>query len=323
MMEFLVQRCLLLCLYITSALGVAKASLMSNTSVACPGEAVLFTCSSPGTALIWQVDLLSPTGTSLQSFFLPSQVGIPRTLESGVIIFEAVLVSNDGGNLTSTLINLSEVSVLDDSNVTCTVTNNGPTSQQQTIMVAVVPTRPLNPSISYIQNQLSSSIITLDWDPPSSTGGVSVSYVLIISPTPLSGSPVTMDTTSTQITVSYSTPYDVTIRAVNCAGMSQESSIVDLIVCPTPSTAAGVTITNTPPVTIGGSMLTFTCSGDNEVIISTCGSSGWSPDPKTFECRIDPQVTCGSPATPSRGSVDVSGETPCTLYTKLTSHISL
>ena len=109
---------------------------MSNTSVACPGEAVLFTCSSPGTSLRWQVDLRSPAGTSLQSFFLPSQVGGRRTLGPGVIIFEAVLVSNDGGTLTSTLINLSKVSVLDDSNVTCTVTNNGSMSQQQTIMVA-------------------------------------------------------------------------------------------------------------------------------------------------------------------------------------------
>ena len=215
---------------------------MSNTSVACPGEAVLFTCSSPGT-LIWQVDLRSPAGTSLQSFFLPSQVvGVPRTLEFGVIMFEAVLVSNDGGTLTSTLINLSEVSVLDDSNVTCTITNNSSASQQQqTIMVAgeylyfiakpvdilyielsVIPTRPLNPSISFIQNQLSSSIITLDWDPPSSTGGVSVSYVLIISPTPLSGSPVTVETTSAQIIISYNTPYNVTIRAVNCAGSSSD-----------------------------------------------------------------------------------------------------
>ena len=98
------------------------------------------------------------------------------------------------------------------------------------IKLSVVPTRPLNPSISFIQNQISSSIVTvtLDWDPPSSTGGVSVSYVLTISPIPLSGSPVTMDTPSSQIIVSYNTPYDVTIRAVNCAGMSQESSIVDL-----------------------------------------------------------------------------------------------
>ncbi len=46
--------------------------------------------------------------------------------------------------------------------------------------------------------------------------------------------------------------------------------------------AAGVTITNAPPVTIGGSMLTFTCNGDNEVRTSTCGSSEWSPDPETF-----------------------------------------
>ncbi len=91
-----------------------------------------------------------------------------------------------------------------------------------------MPTRPLNPSVSFIQNQLSSSIITLDWEAPSSTGGVSVRYVLIISPTSLSGSPVTVETTSAQITVSYNTPYNVTIRAVNCAGMSQESSNVDL-----------------------------------------------------------------------------------------------
>ena len=67
---------------------------------------------------------------------------------------------------------------------------------------------------------MDSSIITLDWDPPFSTGGVSVSYVLTISPTPLSGSPVTVEATSAQITVFYNTPYNVTIRAENCAGSS-------------------------------------------------------------------------------------------------------
>ncbi len=41
-------------------------------------------------------------------------------------MLEAVLVSNDGGTLTSTLINLSEVSVLEGTNnfITCTTTNN-------------------------------------------------------------------------------------------------------------------------------------------------------------------------------------------------------
>ena len=70
-------------------------------------------------------------------------------------------------------------------------------------------------------------IITLEWDPPSSTGGVSVGYVLIISPTPLSGSPITVETTSAEITVSYNTPYNVTIRAVSCAGNS--SDVMEII----------------------------------------------------------------------------------------------
>ncbi len=90
------------------------------------------------------------------------------------------------------------------------------------------PTPPLNSRVSSTLNQPSSSDITLEWDSPSSTGGVSVSYVLTIAPTPLSGSPVTVETTFAQITISYNTPYNVTIRAANCAGKSQETSIVDL-----------------------------------------------------------------------------------------------
>ncbi len=77
------------------------------------------------------------------------------------------------------------------------------------------------------QNLPRSSDITLEWDSPSSTGGVSVSYVLTISPTPLSESPVTVETTSAQITLSYNTPYNVTIRADNCVGMN-ETKITDL-----------------------------------------------------------------------------------------------
>ncbi len=79
--------------------------------------------------------------------------------------------------------------------------------------------------VSLQQDGVSSSLLTLTWSPPSSTGSVSVNYTLIISPPPLSGSPVTVETTSTQITVSYNTPYTVTIRAVNCAGMSSDTMI--------------------------------------------------------------------------------------------------
>ncbi len=51
-------------------------------------------------------------------------------------MFEAVLVSSDGVNLTSTLINLSEVSVLDGSIVTCTLNGITVVELQQTILVA-------------------------------------------------------------------------------------------------------------------------------------------------------------------------------------------
>ncbi len=92
--------------------------------MACLGEAVLFTCSKPGTALRWQVDPPAESGLmSVQStIFLGSIVGRRDTFGSGVIMFEAVLASNDGGTLTSTLINFSDVSLLDGSNITCTVT---------------------------------------------------------------------------------------------------------------------------------------------------------------------------------------------------------
>ncbi len=99
---------------------------MSNTSVACPGEAVLFTCSIAGFSIRWQVDPPAESGlmTVQGAILLGSGIGRRDTFGSGVIMFEAVLVSNDGGTLTSTLINLSEVSVLDGSNVTCTIANN-------------------------------------------------------------------------------------------------------------------------------------------------------------------------------------------------------
>ncbi len=114
---------------------------MSNSSVACPGEAVLFTCSVPGdmsSVLRWQVDPPAESGlmTMQSTLFLGSLVGRRDTFGFGVIMFEAVLVSSDGVNLTSTLINLSEVSVLDGSIVTCTLNGLTVVELQQTILVA-------------------------------------------------------------------------------------------------------------------------------------------------------------------------------------------
>ena len=74
-------------------------------------------------------------------------------------------------------------------------------------------------------NRTNTSVVTLQWAPPTSTGGVDVSYVLTVSPPPVSGSTITTQT-STDITVSYNIQYNVTIRAENCAGSSIDTVVI-------------------------------------------------------------------------------------------------
>ncbi len=172
-----------------------------------------------------------------------STIGSIPPLRNQGFMFQAAITDTSNGIFTSTLTTITEVSLLNGSVITC---SSGGSMESLTLILAGEamhihlisveltmistdpPTSPSTPMVASRQNGASSSNITLEWDSPSSTGGVSVSYVLIISPTPSSRSPVTVQTTSVQIITSYNTPYNVTIRAVNCAGMSQKTSIVDL-----------------------------------------------------------------------------------------------
>ncbi len=76
-------------------------------------------------------------------------------------------------NLPATLTSLSEASVVEGTMVEC-VGSLG--SQEGPLTIAVVniltdpPSPPMNPRVSSTQNQPNSSIITLDWDSPSSGG---------------------------------------------------------------------------------------------------------------------------------------------------------
>ena len=67
--------------------------------------------------------------------------------------------------------------------------------------------------------------MTLQWDPPSDSGGVTVSYEVTVSPPGL-----TLITDGNNLTVSlnYSTLYDVTVSAVNCAGNSDPTSLLNI-----------------------------------------------------------------------------------------------
>ncbi|XP_064404414.1 uncharacterized protein LOC135349740 [Halichondria panicea] len=165
-------------------------------------------------------------------------------------MFQAAVTNTSNGTLTSTLTTITEVSMLNGSVVTC---SSGGTMESRSITVAEPPLSPSTPILASQHNVVSSSIITLDWDSPSSTGGVSVTQLCPhYLPKPFSGSPVTVETTSAQITVSYNTLYNVTIRAVNCVGMSDASMLVtipSIVACPSSlSAASGVVNIQIPRV---------------------------------------------------------------------------
>ena len=83
------------------------------------------------------------------------------------------------------------------------------------------PSPPANLQLSSQCNLPSSSLVTLQWDPPSTGGGVTVSYDLTVSPTPLSGSPPSLTNTSIQLSLNYNTVYNVSIIASTCGGPSE------------------------------------------------------------------------------------------------------
>ncbi len=212
---------------------IIAATLISTPTVACPDDNVTFTCTLPGIFIRWDV---THRNTMFSISLSTSNTDVTLYTFRGVL-------TDSSGPLTATLTSLPDATTLDGIMVEC-VGSGGSQEGPLTINLAGEwlieylecmmnahtdpPSPPLNTRVSSTQNQLNSSTITLDWDPPSSTCGVSVSYVLTISPPPLSESPVTIiETTSAQITVSYNVVYNVTIRAVNCVAMSQENQIVD------------------------------------------------------------------------------------------------
>ena len=108
---------------------------MSSVRVACPGQTVTFTCTSPVSNIHWSVD--PPPGSRLspvRSGFLSSgEHDQTFTFGSTGFMFQAVLTDASGGNLTATLTTITEVSSLSGSMVTC----RGPLTQEGPLTIQV------------------------------------------------------------------------------------------------------------------------------------------------------------------------------------------
>ena len=106
---------------------------MSNVSVACPGQTVLFTCTLPGSVIQWSVDPPPGSGLSRADSGILSATELDQafTFGSTGFMFKYVLTDVSGGNLTTTLTTVTEVSSLRGSTVTCRgLTQEGPLTIQ-------------------------------------------------------------------------------------------------------------------------------------------------------------------------------------------------
>ncbi len=223
------------------------AATLTSTSVACPDDTVTFSCTLPGSILVW--DITPPQGQG--NVFRISLSASNTENTEGNPAFRGVLTDSSGGMVTATLTSLSVASIVEGYMVECA----GESSREDPLTITVagefrvcsmtlrinklingptdLPSPPLNTGVSSTLNQLSSSIITLEWDPPSSTGGVSVRYMSSPSPntslwlTSHRGDHLDTDHCLVLSCTIYSL-LTVTIRADNCVGMSQESSIGDI-----------------------------------------------------------------------------------------------
>ena len=106
---------------------------MSSVRVACPGQTVTFTCTSPTSNIQWSVD--PPPGSGLSradsGFLTPTELNQRDTFGSTGFMFLYVLTDASGGNLTATLTTITEVTSLSGSMVTCRgLTQEGPLTVQ-------------------------------------------------------------------------------------------------------------------------------------------------------------------------------------------------
>ena len=94
--------------------------LGTNSSVACPDDTIVFTCTGSNSIIVWS---LTPPGgevnTVFRIFTLQSQVGLIAPTGSQGFLFEAVLTNNSTESFTSTLTTVTGVTLLEGTIVMC------------------------------------------------------------------------------------------------------------------------------------------------------------------------------------------------------------
>ncbi|XP_064402132.1 uncharacterized protein LOC135347907 isoform X5 [Halichondria panicea] len=271
--------------YVSSQLAVTE-EYSVNVERPCPMETVTFTCIAAGNLLRWEVSDSDDTIEILST----SDLNVPI----GVSGYTVTLIAFNDTTLTSTLSRTAESVIT----VSCVGLMPVGTIGSITIRLVDPPGPPSTTRHSTSSNSADEVSVTVDWNPPTETGGRDdLTYTVTISPLAQLSATV-LTSTSVNVTAQYNVDYTVSVVATNCAGNSTTADYNFTIgSCPVlinPMNGAFGPTTNSLP----GSTVTIQCDAGyvSAVTMVTCeGTLMWSPDPEAIECTL---LTTPTPTIP-------------------------
>ncbi len=203
-----------------------KAQYSVSVDRPCPMEAVTFTCTAPGDSLRWvpsdvsRITVRSTTDINMmliQSGYTVTLIAfndttltstLSRTAENGIIVtcVDPLPIPTTIGSSTIRLVGeLQLVSRLLSAYTLSYIDPSGP---------------PSTISHSILSNSGNEVSVSVQWEPPTETGGRDdLTYTVTVSP-PAQLSATVLTSTSVTVTAQYNVDYTVSVVATNCAGNS-------------------------------------------------------------------------------------------------------
>ncbi|XP_064407697.1 uncharacterized protein LOC135352442 isoform X2 [Halichondria panicea] len=267
-----------LALSLTLQINVLSATFLVSDERPCPMERVTFTCTAPGANLRWSLSDVA-SNIDVHSEFTP--LNTPLMPVQGYTVTRIAL--NNAG-IASTLSRIAEDGVM----VTCLNPNPSNEIGSATIQLAVPPSPPQRVGHSVDNSSADGVSVTVQWDPPTETGGRDdLTYTVTISP-PAQLSATVLTSTSVTMTAQYNVNYTVSVVDTNCAGNSTTAEYSFRIGgCPELTNPTNRTF---GPVSsrLPGSTVTIQCDKGyvSPVTMVTCddGTLLWSPSSETIMC---------------------------------------
>ncbi|XP_064394885.1 sushi, von Willebrand factor type A, EGF and pentraxin domain-containing protein 1-like isoform X2 [Halichondria panicea] len=251
------------------------------TGTPCVEDVVSITCTVPGALLEWNVP--DPT----RDLRVDETTELPLQRDQYTVI--SVVFNSTSSMITSSL----SFPAVDGIIISCLPVLQPMLSKELTILTAVAPSPPNGFSDSILNSSANEISVSVQWDPPTETGGRDdLTYTVTVSP-PTQLSATVLTSTSVTVITQYNVDYTISVVATNCAGNSTTAEynfrISGCPVLTNPMNGAFVPTTSRLP----GSTVTIQCDAGyvSPVTMVTCDDGlMWSPDPEAIECTSLPTL---------------------------------